>query len=252
MGTGIVVALMIVFLIQWFARMTVSLAHASLVKELPPAVRADMKPGLLNLVCVLASAAVIYLTVGVDRMNRTHARTDALLVVCGLVFPAMLAVRTAWLARTQVDRRFLGDVLLDLSPFSHAGASRLTLGLTVLIFVFCCFTIIGFNLTGYEKTVGWLLLAIWAAITVPILWTCLKHLDRVWLAERGLCFGGAFYPWGTFERVAWSDDTRVFALRKKGRWLLWRWVVVPVPERWSREEVDKALQQVMPVLAGSL
>jgi hypothetical protein len=59
------------------------------------------------------------------------------------------------------------------------------------MYFFCCFTMISLDLTGYQKTGGWLLLAIWAAITVPILWTYLKHVDRVWLAERGLCFGGA-------------------------------------------------------------
>jgi len=257
MVPGIVVALMIaiaiLFVISWIATMRLSLGGASLAKQLPPAVRADMKPGRLNLVCVLALAAVLYFTIGADRMNRTHVRTGALLVVCGLVFPVGLAVRAAWVAKTQADGRFLGDVLLDLSPFSLAGAIRLTFGLAAVMYFFCCFALIGFDLTRYQKTVGWLLLAIWAAITVPIiLWTYLKHVDRVWLAERGLCLGGALYPSGTFERVAWSDDARVFALRRKGLWVLWRWVVVPVPDRWSREEVDKALRQVMPALAGTL
>ena len=78
MVPGIVVALMIaiaiLFVISWFATMRLSLARASLAKQLPPAVRADMKPGLLNLVCVLALAAVLYLTIGADRMNRTHVK----------------------------------------------------------------------------------------------------------------------------------------------------------------------------------
>jgi len=252
MGTGIVVvAFVIAIAILLFARMRASLGRASLAKQLPPAVRADMKPGLLHLVCVLAWAAVMYLTFGADRMNRTHVRTGAFLVVCGLVFPVVLAMRTAWVARTQVDGRFLGDMVLDLSPYSLAGAIRLMFGLVAVMYFFCCFAMIGFGLTGYQKAVGWLLLAIWAAIAGPILWTHLKHLDRVWLAERGLCFGGALYPWETFERVAWSDDAHVFALRRKGPWVLWRWIVVPVPAR-SREEVDKALRQVMPALAGTL
>ena len=140
-------------------------------------------------------------------------------------------MHTAWVAKTQVDGRFLGDVLLDLSPFSLAGAIRLMFGVMAVMYFFSCFAMIGLP-TGYQKTAGWLLLAIWAAITVPILWTYLKHVDRVWIAERGLCFGGALHPWGTFERVAWSEDARVFALRRKGLWVLWRWVVVPVPDRW--------------------
>jgi hypothetical protein len=72
------------------------------------------------------------------------------------------------------------------------------------------------------------------------------YSDRVWLAERGLYFGGRLYPWGGFERVAWSDDGRAFALRRKGRWRLQRWtVVLPVPEG-SREAAEESLRQVMP------
>jgi hypothetical protein len=254
MGTGIAVGLLAfasLFLIQTFAAMAASLGRANLTKQLPPAVRAEMKPGLLNAGYMLALAVVIYLTFGADRMNRTHVRTGAVLAVCGVFIPMVLAVRTSWIARARADRRFLGEILLDLSPFSLAGAIRPFYGLAAVSYFFGCFAMIGFGLTGYQRIAGWLLLAIWAAITVPILLTYLKNVDRVWFAERGLCVGGALYPWVTFERVAWSDDARVFALRRKGPWVLWRWIVVPVNDR-SHKEVEKALRQVMPALAGAV
>ena len=81
---------------------------------------------------------------------------------------------------------------------------------------------------------------------VPLaLLTNLMYSDRVWLAERGLYFGGRLYPWDGFERVAWTDDGRAFALRRCGRWPLRRWIVAPVSEA-SREAVEEALRRVMP------
>ena len=49
-----------------------------------------------------------------------------------------------------------------------------------------------------------------------LLLTNLMYSDRVWLAERGLYFGGRLYAWDGFERVAWTDDGRAFALSKEG------------------------------------
>jgi len=81
--------------------------------------------------------------------------------------------------------------------------------------------------------------------------TNLTYSDRVWLANRGLYFSGSLYPWAGFERVAWTDDGRAFALRKRGRWRLKRWTVVPVPEG-SREAAEQALPQVLPAPVPTL
>jgi hypothetical protein len=90
-----------------------------------------------------------------------------------------------------------------------------------------------------------LLLAVEVAITLLTLLTYLMYSDLVWLADRGLYFGGRLYSWYGFERVAWTDDGRAFALRRRGGWRLKRWIVVPAPEG-SREAVEEALRQVMP------
>jgi hypothetical protein len=87
-----------------------------------------------------------------------------------------------------------------------------------------------------------LLLAFQMAITLLTLLTYLMYSDRVWLADREYT-SAAGYSWDGFERVAWTDDGRAFALRRGGRWRLKRWIVLPVPEG-SREAAEEALRQV--------
>jgi hypothetical protein len=90
-----------------------------------------------------------------------------------------------------------------------------------------------------------LLLAVQMAFTLLTLLAYLMYSDRVWLAERGIDFGRRLYSWDGFERVAWTDYGRAFALRRRGRWRLKRWIVLPLHEG-SREAAEEALRQVMP------
>jgi len=247
----IVIAFIVIDILEIGARVKVRQGQASLAKILPPDVQADMKPKLLNLVSVLAFAAVVFLMVRVDLLTRTRLGTDIFVVGCGLVATVALAARTAWIARTRLDRGYLGEVLVDLSPYPLAGAIRRRFWLLFVMYFPVLFALIGFKLTGFQGAGGWLFLAVWVAIALLILWTYLEYVDRIWLAERGLCFGGRLYPWDSFERVVWTDDGRVVALRRRGLWRLQRWAVVPVPEG-SREAAEEALRQVMPALTATL
>jgi len=170
--------------------------------------------------------------------------TAIFIVGTGLAATVALAARTAWIARTRLDRGYRGEVLVDLSPYPLAGAIRRRFWLLFVMYFPVLFALIGFHLTGFQRAGCWLFLAVWAVIALLILWTYLKYVDRIWLAEWGLCLGGRLYPWDGFERVAWTDDGRAFALRRRGLWRLLRWTVVPVPEG-SREETEEALRQVM-------
>jgi hypothetical protein len=141
------------------------------------------------------------------------------------------ATWSASIARTLLGRRNPGEVLVDLSPYPLAGAVRRSSWLvwvacTPMLFV----VFMGFAFSGSQTAGDRLFLAFWAAYVPLALLTNLMYSDRVWLAERGLYFGGRLYPWDGFERVAWTDDGRAFALRRCGRWPLRRWIVVPVPE----------------------
>jgi hypothetical protein len=166
-------------------------------------------------------------------------------VAVGLFATVALAARSAWIARMRLDRRYLGEVLADLSPNPLAGGLRLRSGLlSVMYFLGIC-VLIGGWFTGLQRTVSLLLLAVWAVIGLVILWSYLKHVSHIWLAERGLCFGGKLYPWGVVERVAWSYDGQGFALRKRGRWRFRRWTVVPV-NSGSRTDAESALRRLIP------
>jgi hypothetical protein len=250
MGTMfVVIALGIAFIAIYygeiFARARAWQGRASLAKKLPPDVQVDMKPKLLHLMTALAIAAVFFGGVRVDLVTHTRTGTHILFVGCVLVATVAVAAQTAWIARSRLDRGYLGEVLVDLSPYPLAGAIGLRLGLLFAMFVMALFGMIDISLTGLPRAVGWLFLAVWSAIALLLLWTYFKYVDRIWLAERGLCFGGKFYPWEWFERVAWSDDGRVFALRRRGLWVFQRWTVVPV-HPGSREEVEEVLLQVLP------
>ena len=139
-------------------------------------------------------------------------------------------------------------MLVDLSPYPLADAVQRISRLRLLVCAPFLLIMLGFAFTGLPRAGGWLLLAGLAAIVPLVLVTSLVYSDRVWLAERGLYLGGRLYPWGGFERVAWTRDGRAFALRRRGRWLVRRWTLVPVP-KGSREAADEALRQVIPAVA---
>jgi hypothetical protein len=227
------------------ARVRVRRGQASLAKILPPDVQADMKPKLLHLVTVLTFAAVIFLMIKVDLCTTSRMGTEMILVAGGLIVTVASAARTSWMTRTRLDRGYLGEVLVDLSPYPLAGAIRLRFGLLFVMYFLALFGMIGISFAGFQRAGGLLFLTVWAAIALLILWMYLKYVDRIWLTERGLCFGGRFYPWDGFERVAWADNGEAFALRRRGLWRLQRWTVVPV-HNWSREAAEEALRQVMP------
>ena len=90
--------------------------------------------------------------------------------------------------------------------------------LSVMCFLGILPAMIGTWVTGFHGDVGWLLLAKFTAIPLLFLWLYLKHVDHIWLAERGLCFNGGLYPWDGFERLAWTNDGRAFALRRRSPW----------------------------------
>jgi hypothetical protein len=219
--------------------------EASLAKNLPPDLQANMKPIQPGLVTSVA-ITVVALPIIVAGLTATGKARAALFVGFGLVGAVACAVWTASIARTWLNRRYPGEVLVDLSPYPLAGAVRRSSWLVgvacapMLLFAFIKFALVGFQTPG-----DWLFGAFWVAFVPLALLTNLMYSDRVWLAERGLYFGGRLYPWDGFERFAWTDDGRAFALRRKGRWRLQRWTVVPVPAG-SREAAEGALRQVMP------
>lgn len=240
-----VIAFIVLYVVEQVARASVRQGRASLAENLPPDVQADMKPNLFNLLGVLAFAAVVFLSVWVDLLTSTRLGRNILLIAGGLVATVAFAARTAWIARFRLDRKYLGEVLVDLSPNPLAGALRLKFGvLSVMCFLGIC-AMIGTWVTGFHWDVGWLLLAVCAAIPLLFLWLYLKRVDHIWLAERGLCFNGGLYPWDGFERLAWTNDGRAFALRRRSPWRFQRWTVVPV-RNGSRQAAEKALRRLMP------
>jgi len=225
--------------------------EASLAKNLPPDVQAGMKPIQPGLVTSVAITVVV-LPIVLAGLTATGKERAVLFVGFGLVWAVACAVWTASIARTWLDPRNPGEVLVDLSPYPLAGAVRRS---SWLVWVSCApmffFAVISFK-TADNRPFG----VFWVAFVPLALLTNLMYSDRVWLAERGLYFGGRLYPWDDFERVAWTDDGRAFALRRRGRWSLerWivkRWIVVPVPEE-SREAAGQALRQVMPAPSATL
>jgi len=219
--------------------------QASLAKHLPPDVQADMKPRqlLLGLVIFVAILFVVPAIIVAGSITTGNIR---------LVGYGLAAVACAWfpasIARTWLKRRYPGEVLADLSPYPIAGAVRRNSWRVATAQILFIIPLIGFQAhgEGYSAT-----LAVWATFVLLFLLLILMYSDRVWLAERGLYFSGRLYPWDGFERVAWTDDGRAFAFRRKGRWRLQRWTVVPVPEG-SREAAEEALRQVMPAPIPSL
>ncbi len=250
----ILIAFIVFYILEFGARVKFRQGKASLAKNLPPDVQAEMKPNLLNLMTVLAFAVVVFLMIKVDLVTGTRLGTDLLVVGFGLVATVVLAARIAWIARARLDRGYLGEVRGDLSPYSLAGAIRLrawALSLLSVVYFLGIFALISLHLTGFQRTGGWLFLAVWTAVALLISGTYVKYVDRIWLAERGLCFGVRLYPWDGFERVAWSKDGRAVALRRRGLWRQQRWTVVPVPEG-SRQAAEETLRQVMLAPAPTL
>jgi hypothetical protein len=165
-----------------------------------------------------------------------------LIVGFGLVGLVGLVACAAWyatIARTWIGGRNPGEVLADLSPSRPAPPGRRSSWLKSVAFA----QAMAFGIVFQAVRDGHLLfLAIQVAIALLTLLTYLMYSDRVWLAERGLYFGGRLYSWYGFERVAWTDDGRAFALRRRGGWRLKRWIVVPAPEG-SREAAEEALRR---------
>ena len=215
--------------------------NASLVKHLPPEVQADMKSGQFGRVTSVAIAVVVLPVLVAGLITTGKAHEVFFVRFGGILLAVVSAVWTASIARNWLERRNPGEVLADLSPYPLAGAVRRRswLGWWVMVACGLILPILQPASEGYS-----LFLAFWVAFVLLGLLTNLMYLDRVWLAERGLYFHGRLYPWDGFERVAWTDDGRAFALRRKGRWLFQRWTGVPVPEG-SREAAEEALRQVM-------
>jgi hypothetical protein len=218
---------------------------ASLVKNLPPDVQADVKPIQPGLVASVAITVVLpIILAGLIATGRARA---ALFVAFGLVWAVAGAAWTASIVKIWLDRRYLGELLVDLSPYPLAGAVRRSYWLVwVAVAPMFFFAVIGFAVNGFKTAGDWLFGAFWGAFVPLALLTNLMYSDRVWLAQSGLCFGGRLYPWDGFERVAWTDDGRAFALRRRGRWspkrwIVTRWIVVPVPEE-SREVAGRSLR----------
>jgi len=224
------------------AQASVEPVEARLVKHLPPDVQAEMKPRQPWLVISLVIADVVVLRI-IGAGLISAGEPDALLIVgFGLVGLVACAAWYAAIARTWIDGRNPGEVLADLSPSRPAPPGRRSSWLKSVAFA----QAMAFGIVFQAVRDGHLLfLAIQVAIALLTLLTYLMYSDRVWLAERGLYFGGRLYSWDGFERVAWTDDGRAFALRRRGGWRLKRWIVVPAPEG-SREAAEEALRQVMP------
>jgi hypothetical protein len=224
--------------------------EASLVKKLPADVQADMKPRQPGLV-TSAAIAVVVLPIFVASLTATGKTRDANIVGFGLLGAIACAAWTYSIARNLLCRRNPGELLVDLSPYPLAGAVRRS---SWLVWAACTpmlfFAFTGFAFTGFRTPGDRLFWGYWAAYVLLFLLTNLMYSDRVWLAERGLYLGGRLYPWDSFERVAWTDDGRAFALRRRLRWLLQRWTiapwkVVPVPEG-LRERAEETLRRVLP------
>ena len=221
--TGVFVAALIVMVAVFVVGMTVIAKkltaeqvgvqqfQASLAKDLPPDVQADMKPRQLGLVTSVAIAVVV-LSIFVAGLTTTAKPTDVVFYVFGLVAVTVFASWTAVNARTWLDRRNPGEVLVDLSPYPLAGAVRRSSWLMCVAIVPVVFVCISKVFTGDPRAGDGLFLAAFAALLLLSLLTSLMYSDRVWLAEHGLYFGGRLYPWGGFERIAWTDDGRAFAL----------------------------------------
>jgi len=222
--------------------------EASLVKNLPPDVQADMKPKRLNVLSFVVIAALAF-SITVAGSTATGNVRAILFAGFGLVGAVACAAWAASIAKTWLDRRYPGEVLVDLSPYPLAGAVRRS---SWLVWVACApMLFFGFGFIDFQTAGDWLFGAFWVAFVPLALLTNLIYSDRVWLAEWGLYFGGRLYPWDGFERVAWTDNGLAFALRRRGRWLLKRWIVVPVPEA-SREAAAEALRRVMAALTPTL
>lgn len=215
--------------------------QAGLIKHLPPDVQAEINQKKRRVVALLAfclivvpSMAVGFILSGRGNRGIITSCASALVIMC-----------VAWLGaivRTWLKRRNPGEVLADLSPHPLAGAVRRN---AWRMWVVCAVMV---SMTTMSMVTGhqWLFLVVQLAFLLLSLLAILLYSDRVWLTERGLFIGGTLRPWHAFERVAWTDDGRAFALRrKKSHWFSGRWVIVPVHEG-ARDGTEEALRQVMP------
>jgi hypothetical protein len=149
----------------------------------------------------------------------------------GLVGAVGVAAWAASIANIWLNRRNPGGILVDLSPHPLAGAVRRS---SWLVMAPCALLLLSEFQTVVEGHV--LFPAVMVALGLLMVLTILMYSDRVWIAERGLYLGGRLYPWFVFERVAWTDDGRAFAIRSKDPLPLQalvtfrHWTVVPVPE----------------------
>ncbi len=224
--------------------------QASLAKNLPPDVQTDMKLRPLGPVTSVAILVVV-LPIVVAGMIRAAKPAEVLKVGAGLVGAVGCAAWRVSIARPLLGRWNPGEVLADLSPYPLAGAVRRISWISWgCMAVPTLFAFIPFAVTGFQTAGDRLFWVVWMVFMLLLLLTNLMYSDRVWLAERGLYLGGGLYAWEGFERLAWTDDGRAFALRRRLRWSLQRWTVAPwtvvaVPEG-SRAAAEEALRQVMP------
>jgi hypothetical protein len=222
--------------------------EASLAKNLPQDVQAEMKPGQLG--CATSMAIIAVFLTGMTMFVLMVTGKVAVALYEGIFIVLAVVALAAWtaaIARTWLERRHPGEVLVDLSPYPLAGAVRRSswLGSVTFALMVVLMGIPG-ALDGH-----WMWLAVWVAFLLISLLAILMYSDRVWLAQRGFYLGGRLYPWEGFERVAWTDDGRAFALRRSGRWPIPRWTVVPVPEG-SRGATEQALRKVLPAHTPTL
>jgi hypothetical protein len=258
MVTGFVALLVI----AWFFekklsgdRASVQQFQASLAKHLPQDVQAEMmKIAQLGRVAGVAMIAVAYaILIIMFGVMETVRGTDVLITrMCRALMVVLFAAWTVSIARSWLNRRNPGEVLADLSPNLLAVAVRRGPGRLLAMVPFLFGAFMGFLWTG-----DWWVRASFPAGMLLVSLTKLMYSDRVWLAKRGLYLGGRLYPWDGLERIAWTDDDRAFALRRKGRWRprlfnpIPLWTVVSVPEG-SREAAEQALRQVMPAPTPAL
>jgi hypothetical protein len=123
-----------------------------------------------------------------DFARTSSLRSNAQSIVgFGLIGAVACAAWAAAIARTWIGRRTTGEVLADLRPRRPAPVSRRSSWIVSVAFA----QVIAFGIVFQSVRDGrLLLLAVQVAITLLTLLTYLMYSDLVWLADRGVYFGG--------------------------------------------------------------
>ena len=188
--------------------------NASLVKHLPPEVQAYIKSGQLGRVTPVAIAAVVLPILVAGLITTGKAREVFFVRFGSFLFAVVSAVWTASIARNWLGRSEPRRSPGRPQPVSARRRGPATL-MARVVGAGRLLPYLAFPPVGSSRQACLLFLAFWVAFVLLSLLTNLMYSDRVWLAGRGLYFGGRLYPWDGFERVAWTDDGR--ALRSEGK-----------------------------------